>query len=920
MHGATRPPYALRPHQAAALDGLERAFTAGRRRAWVVLPPGAGKTLTGLEAARRLGHPMVAFAPNTAIQGQWAREWRAFGGTAGVGRELSDAGFNVLTYQALASFDPEAEVDEDGAETGSPLDRLRPSGRELVERLRARGRLTVLLDECHHLLDTWGELLAEVLEGLPDAVVIGLTATPPDRLTAAQAALVDKLFGPVVAGPSIPAVVREGDLAPFAELAWLTTPTPVEAGWLAAEAERFAELTTDLLDPAFAPVPFLTWLDERLVRHDGITWARLERERPELTTAALRFHHAGLLALPDEARLREEHRQPPGAGDWVALLDDYVIRCLRPGGHESAVAAIRTALPSVGYQLTARGVRGGRSPVDRVLARSAAKTSAVVEILAAEAASLGDRLRAVVICDYENAAATVPARLSGVLADEAGSARLVLEELVRDPRTAVLAPLLVTGRTVAGSAEGARAFADTCTENLTFTDAGDGVAELTGRWTSRTWVARATRFFEDGGSRVLVGTRAMLGEGWDARGVNTLVDLTEATTATSVVQTRGRGLRIDPAWPDKVANTWSVVCVAAGHPKGAADWQRFVRKHDGYYGVTDAGEIMAGVSHVHPALSPYAPPPEADFGAFNATMLIRAAERHRVRALWRVGEPYADRLVHTLRVIPTDGGGRFAVTLRTAGAPAESGRRPAADRRRGPAPRPPAVVAGAHGVAPAPEVGVWPSVAAGVGVMTACLVAGLMLPLAFAGGLLCGWAVREARRALIGARVLRDTSHDPDLGAMACALADALRAAGLAPRGSEAVAVEPDETGAYRIEMDGVPPEASSCFAIAFDELVSPLGDPRYVLPRHFLTARGPLAGWRLMTRRGEPNPVVYHAVPAVLGGHRRHADLLAREWARWVSGGEPLYTRGPEGAGVLAAQRGGSPMDVTTAMRATWM
>jgi hypothetical protein len=726
--------------------------------------------------------------------------------------------------------------------------------------------------------------------------VVGLTATPPDRLTAAQAALVDTLFGPVVAGPSIPAVVREGDLAPFAELAWLTTPTPVEAGWLAAEAERFAELTTDLLDPAFAPVPFLAWLDERLVRHANASWDRLERERPELSTAALRFHHAGLLALPEGARPREEHRQPPGAADWVALLDDYVIRCLRPGGHDAAVAAIRAALPSVGYQLTARGVRGGRSPVDRVLARSAAKTSAVVEILAAEAASLGDRLRAVVICDYETAAATVPARLTGVLADEAGSARLVLQELARDPRTAVLAPLLVTGRTVAGSAESARAFANTCTEPLTVTDAG-GVAEITGPWTSRTWVARATRFFEKGGARVLVGTRAMLGEGWDARGVNTLVDLTEATTATSVVQTRGRGLRADPAWPEKVANTWSVVCVAGGHPKGAADWQRFVRKHDGYYGVTDAGEIMAGVSHVHPALSPYAPPPEDDFDRFNAAMLTRAGDRERVRALWRIGQPYADRLVHTLRVIP---GRRF---------PARAARR---------APVPPGLVPAARGVLPAPAAGVGLSIAMGVAAMAGCLVAGLVPPLALGAGLLSGWAVREGRRAVIGARVLRGAAREPDLAAMACALADALKEAGLAPRGAEAVVVEPDETGAYRIEMDGVPPEASSRFAVAFDELVSPLGDPRYVLPRHFLTGRGPVSGWRLLSRRGA-NPVVYHAVPAALGGHRRQVDLLARAWARWVSGGEPLYTRAPEGAGVLAAQRGDAPLDVTTAMRATW-
>ncbi|MDG4866134.1 hypothetical protein P8605_49080, partial [Streptomyces sp. T-3] len=149
-----------------------------------------------------------------------------------------------------------------------------------------------------------------------------------------------------------------------------------------------------------------------------------------------------------------------------------------------------------------------------------------------------------------------------------------------------------------------------------------GVVRVTGEggWHSRRWVPLATRFFEDGGTRALIGTRGMLGEGWDARGVNTLVDLTEATTATAVVQTRGRALRTDPAWPEKVANTWSVVCVAPGHPKGAADWDRFVRKHEGYFGVTDTGAIMSGVAHVHPELSPYAPPEEGEFDRLNAVM------------------------------------------------------------------------------------------------------------------------------------------------------------------------------------------------------------------------------------------------------------------------------------------------------------
>ena len=60
-----------------------------------------------------------------------------------------------------------------------------------------------MLDEAHHLAATWGELLADVLRqahgGRSDGpVVVALTATPRDSLSAEQAALVDELFGPVL--------------------------------------------------------------------------------------------------------------------------------------------------------------------------------------------------------------------------------------------------------------------------------------------------------------------------------------------------------------------------------------------------------------------------------------------------------------------------------------------------------------------------------------------------------------------------------------------------------------------------------------------------------------------------------------------------------------------------------------------------
>lgn len=909
----------LRRHQRLALEALDHAWQEGRTRAWVVLPPGAGKTRVGLETicARRTAGAVgraVVLVPNTAIQGQWLAQARAHGLGAAAERDL-DAEVSVLTYQSLAVFDADAEVDDDGDETPL-LSRLHDNGRALVEAMRAAGPILLVLDECHHLLEVWGRLLGELLGELPDAQVLGLTATPPQALSAEQGELVARLFGETVFEASIPAVVREGDLAPFAELVWLTTPTPAESDWLASQAARFDELVTELTDPEFGSISFLAWLDARFVTAVGqtLSWSALARREPELCAAALRMHHAGLLALPAGARLTEEHRHPPSADDWVALVDDWLTRHLartEDPRDDAVVEAVRRALPGVGYQWTRRGIRRGRSPVDRVLARSESKMRAAVEIVGHEHAQLGEDMRMLVLCDHERAGATLPAGLHGVLDQQSGSAHAVLEALLADPATRAHGALLVTGRTVAGAPDTLAALIarvarrdPELAQRLAVVPDG-AVARVEGPWTSRIWVGEVTRFFEEGGARVLVGTRGLLGEGWDARRVSGLVDLTAVTTTTAVVQTRGRALRTDPSRPDKVALNWSVVTVSPEHPKGANDWDRLVRKHDGFFAVDQDGDVVDGVAHLDPELSPFAPPPVERFDEFNARMVVRSEDRHGIRERWRVGEPYADETAQTVRILPSSRArigvraGVPAVVVHERGLQIRVGQRPAIGRGATP------WWLGTGAVALALAVG------------TASLVLAIL-----AIALLLGGALSHVRAlAAYGREVLRQATEPPALAQVACAVADGLRAAGLTIRGADAVEVEIDHEGEYRCRLRGVSEAESGVFASALDEAVSPMLAPRYVLPRWVVAPGDPGLGGALRASYGRvgADGAVWHAVPTSLGVNAARAQGYAAAWGHWVGGGAALYTGSPEGAGILAAQQGSDPFAVSTVMRRHW-
>lgn len=409
------------------------------------------------------------------------------------------------------------------------------------------------------------------------------------------------------------------------------------------------------------------WLHTRIVDRatregNQIAWSTFERAEPDLACSGLRFAYDGLIPLPDGVRLREQHRIAPDAQDWVNVLTDFSVGHLQQSADPRdahALTAIKRVLPGLGYRLTSRGVRVATSPVDRLCALSESKIAATAHILDTEDAVLGARLRALVLCDFESMTGALPTSLKGApVSEQSGSAQLVAAMLAASDhrRRTPLHALLVTGQTFACPAAIEDDLIAFCAERgaLVTAEPLDAHPSLrvmrgTGGFTPRTWVALATEYFLAGRARVLVGTRSLLGEGWDCAAVNVNIDLTSATTQAAITQMRGRAIRNDPSDGHKVADNWSVCCIATEHPRGDADYLRLVRKHDGYYAARRQGLIESGVTHCDPSLSPYGPP-VTDTHAITARALQRVAERAQARSWWRIGEPYEGVDVATIRV------------------------------------------------------------------------------------------------------------------------------------------------------------------------------------------------------------------------------------------------------------------------------
>lgn len=853
----------LRAHQADALTVFRQ--NRGLSRFHFVLPPGAGKTLLGSVIAQEVGRRVLVLVPNTAIAAQWLELWESVGGvTVGDDRGLS-ADVTVLTYQALATFDDDADDDD------SPMARLHPNARALVDRLHGGDPFTLVLDEAHHLAATWGELLAQVLEqahgGRPDGpVVVALTATPRGSLSQSEATLVNELFGSVLYSISTPALVRDSVLAPYRELPWFVDPTDAEREYLTQSALRWQELIGAVMAPGFADVALLAYLDSAWVRHAGVSWNHILKSRPELARALVRAAHNGLIALPDGARIRDEHRQPLQVEDWVAILADYGRTVLvssdppAPGWDR-----LRAGLRSVGWTLTRNGARRGQSSVDKVLARSAAKAVAAAYLVSQEYAIRGEDLRVIVLTDFENAQATPPADIASVLSQVAGSAWEALAQVhAANPE---LRTVLVTGASVGGTRE---SLAEVHMPGQTLIDRPDGLVQIQGTWSPRDWVPHVTDMFTDGRIDVLIGTRGLLGEGWNAPAANVMIDLTATTTPAGVVQIRGRAIRRDPIRPQKVAHVWSVTTVDDEHPRGDLDYRRLVAKHRGYLAPDAVGRIVAGVEHLDPRCGRFAPPDGPTRAGINADALTAATLIDETRAAWRVGSGYRD-VTHTV------------VRVRR--------------------PRTSNVSLGV----PEPAVRTWPgwpvgSAAVGAGAVgSAALAVQAPSPLmaaAVAGGAGLGWLVHQVVGRQRIRRIAQQVGADGMLLAFGRTVAEAMH-----PGAAPEVAVDPDADGEWVLRVDGMGESDSRLFGESVEQILRPIDFPRYIISRRVSGGKA----------------VMWHGVPDVFGVNKQAAESFASQWRVFVSRGDLLYTGAANGGAVADTVRGLDPMDLSTAMYAEW-
>ena len=837
-----------RNYQARLLEEMQAHLH--NQRLHIVAAPGSGKTVFGLEVVRRLNQPTLVLTPTLTTRNQWAERLSELFLDAGETRQAwvstnlrQPALLTVSTYQALHALCGE-------------------NPQSLPAALAEAGFQTLVVDEAHHLRADWWRTLTFVAEALPGVKVVALTATPPYDVSPSEWRRYEEFCGPVDAEVSVPELVAQGDLCPHQDYVYFSLPTEKERTSLdqfRTGAQQFVERLRGNQDFALSLLdhPWMTDPEKQ-------TEAILE-DSEWLSGMAVYLNAVGAqIPSPVLRVLGIKIGQIPSLSlRWLEILLERCLYADTPWflRHQQLLKGIRHELHQMGA-ISRRRVYLQNPPIRaELLTTSATKLKSIEEIVRMEWNSLGTGLRCVVLTDYIRKSEMPQPGVTTTVFEDMGAVP-VFETL----RTALPKDVLVAVLT--GSLVIVPARCETRLREIT----GEGVVMIRtlphdetyvtvefGSEDNHRSVTLLTRIFQEGGIQVMIGTKSLLGEGWDAPAINTLILASFVGSYVTSNQMRGRSIRIDPRNPRKAANIWHLVCAEPGIFGPGEDFELLARRCRAFVGVSAVdASIGNGVARLGCGSPPFG---AAQIPDLNAQTRKRALDREGLRERWRVAlESGTSKEISHAVEAPEDAAPRTFVLRNTIlalflQAASVFGYVFSQTMRSG----------GNHN---------------DTGPFTVVAVAAAVAALA---------SLPYTARAIW--RLVRHGSPEGSMAQVGRAVLESLGYAGALDRksGDYAVLAERNGQGAVSCWIRGGTRSDHVAFVRAMREALRRVDNPRYLLARHAL--------WRVI---GED----YFAVPEVLARKKETALYFADRWKRYVGPVKLVYTRTPEGRAVLLRAR----------------
>ncbi|MDR0948203.1 MAG: DEAD/DEAH box helicase family protein [Lachnospiraceae bacterium] len=655
----------FREYQQTILDNAAKHMKD--RRLHIVAAPGSGKTILGLELICKYCSPAIVFAPTTTIRNQWGDRFaQNFLPDPSEAKDLVSfqltniKPLTCVTYQALHAAMNRLEScrlqDEPGEDNDDPTDTEQPaeivdfSNFDLLEQCNAKEVLTICLDEAHHLKRDWQKALELFLSKLSkDVRIIALTATPPYDSTPEEWNRYVDCCGEIDDEIFVPQLVKQRTLCPHQDYIYFCYPSKEERAQLVDHQKRSRE--------ALSAIGHC----DSFVR---FTQDVLRGMRRETDLTDFIYDHARKMALFLSLAVECEISVPPKAFSLLTgkktplplrgeALDQAFSLFIEKSTELDPYRDEIKKLLSEYEMLEKRCVCLSMDDrTKRMLVSSYGKMNSIKEIAKSEYEDLGNGLQMLILTDY------IRKNLTPLIGTDQTTSQIgtvsIFEELRRtmpyESGIGVLSGSLVI--LPKSTMEAATQLAASYNTQITFKPYPNTEHyEVTIGGGNKTKVKLVSQLFAEGHLHILIGTKSLLGEGWDSPCINSLILASFVGSFVLSNQMRGRAIRMDQNHPEKVANIWHLVTVEpptffATNPLDKAgkiifgasqelistDYEMLKRRFNCFMGPAYSGDVIENGVHRIDIIKP--PFDEAGIEKINQTMLAYAKNRSGVAATW----------------------------------------------------------------------------------------------------------------------------------------------------------------------------------------------------------------------------------------------------------------------------------------------
>lgn len=567
-----------RVYQKRILDSLE--FHLSDKKLHIVAAPGAGKTTLGVEVIARINRPVLILVPTNTIKNQWKeRICSSFLEPEGynlVSVNIRKPSFvTIATYQALlAAFCSGAKEDNFEEQDNSELseeeneESIVSSKRfnsskadEIIEILKSAKISLLCFDEAHHLRKEWWKALTYLVEELQPEQTVALTATPPYDVDYAEWQRYEELCGDIDEVISIPELVKNGDLCPHQDFIYFSLLRENEKEFI----NNYKAKISQFLDKLFADEELIAYFSsinvleckeniqiEKILDNPEfyVSIASLLRMKGvKIPKSFLNLFGAKEIELPKfnlkQAKIFLNGFLYSNSSEFPEMeekIQEYLSLARKQGLIQNKKIVLDDSVK-----------------VQKQIANSLGKLDSIVKIVELESNNLGNALRMVILADYIRANDVDNSHLGVV------PIWRILKNKFKTLNIGILCGSLIL--LPAGVKEAfynllkAENIAEDCISVTEYKEDFNFIKITPKDSAKHCIVALITEMFNKGFVNVLVGTQALLGEGWDAPSINSLILSSTVSSYMLSNQMRGRAIRIDKNNPDKVSNIWHLASI-----------------------------------------------------------------------------------------------------------------------------------------------------------------------------------------------------------------------------------------------------------------------------------------------------------------------------------------------------------------------